>query len=83
MRKIFIAAVFERLSSSLGGLFTPFYGYVFDSFLKDVDVIVSAKVEKLKDGKRLRGESGFSDQVTLNYVLKILESLSSLFVNDT
>ncbi len=72
MRKILIAAMFSKLSSSLGSLFTPFYGYVFDSFLKDLEMIVNFKVEKLKDGKRLRSESTFSDQVTLNYVLKIL-----------
>ncbi len=75
--------MFEKLSNSLGGLFTPFYGYVFDSFLKDLDMIVNSNVEKVKEGKRLRAESGFSDQVTLNYLLKILESLSSLFINDT
>lgn len=83
MRKIFIASVFCKLSASLGGLFTPFYGYVFDSYLKDLDLIVGAKVEKLKDGgKRLRSESGFSDQVTLTYLTKVLESLSLLFQKD-
>ena len=83
MRKIFIAAIFCKLSTNLGSLFTPFYGYVFDSYLKDLDLIVNAKVEKLKDNKRPRVESNFSDQVTLNYVNKVLESLSSLFQKDT
>lgn len=61
-----------KLSKSLGSLFTPFYGYVFDSYLKDLDLIVNTKLDKIKDGKRQRTESNFSDQVTLTYVTKVL-----------
>ncbi len=35
MRKIVISVIFSKLSSTLGTLFTPFYGYVFDSYLHD------------------------------------------------
>lgn len=46
MRKIFLSTIYSKLSSNLGSLFTPFYGYVFDSYLKDLDYIVSSSNEK-------------------------------------
>lgn len=52
MRKIILSAIFCKLSSTLGSLFTPFYGYVFDSYLKDLEVIVDSKGSSGKGGKR-------------------------------
>jgi hypothetical protein len=82
MRKIIISSIFCKLSTNLGNLFTPFYGYVFDSYLKDLDLIVSEKTEKSKEAKRQRTESNFADLAILTYTTKVLESLSLLFVND-
>ncbi len=39
MRKIVLAEIYIKLSENLKNLFTPFYGYVFDSYLKDMDII--------------------------------------------
>jgi hypothetical protein len=83
MRKIIISSIFSKLSSNLGSLFTPFYGYIFDSWLKDLDEIVKARKERSKELKRQRTESNFSDSVTVIYITKVLESLSSLFTNDS
>lgn len=44
MRKIVLSTIYSKLSAHLGNLFTPFYGYVFDSYLKDFEIITSAKV---------------------------------------
>lgn len=39
MRKIVIGWIYCKLSAQLKGLFTSFYGYVFDSYLKDLQAI--------------------------------------------
>lgn len=39
MRKIVIGWIYCKLSAQLKGLFNSFYGYVFDSYLKDLQTI--------------------------------------------
>jgi hypothetical protein len=67
MRKIVLSAIFCQLSKSLGSLFTPFYGYIFDSYLKDFGAISQLK-NTVRNGKRERTESDFSDEVILVYL---------------
>lgn len=51
MRKIVINAIFSQLSKKLGNLFTPFYGYIFDSYLKDF-MSISDNQKSIKNSKR-------------------------------
>lgn len=46
MRKIVIGWIYCKLSSQLKGLFTSFYGYVFDSYLKDLQIIADGDKNK-------------------------------------
>lgn len=85
MRKIVIGWIYSKLSGHLKGLFTSFYGYVFDSYLKDLQTISESesKKEKLSDNKRHRSSNTqFANEVTVSYLDRVLLSLGLLFEND-
>lgn len=49
-RKIAVAQIYCLMAESLQSLFNPFYGYIFDGFLKDLQTITKAFEGREKSG---------------------------------
>jgi len=74
------------MADKLGTLFTPFYGYIYESFIRDMIAIVSAvdtRVKTTKGVKRQReGNDSYKEELTALYVGLVLAAFQKLFRND-
>jgi hypothetical protein len=74
------------MSDKLGSLFTPFYGYVYESFIRDMGAVVSSvdtRIKASKDIKRSRERNeGYRQELTSLYVGLVLTAFQKLFRND-
>ena len=74
------------MSDKLGSLFTPFYGYVYESFIRDMAAVVSSvdtRIKASKDIKRPRERNeGYRQELTSLYVGLVLATFQKLFRTD-
>lgn len=87
-RKLAVAQIYCLLSENLQALFNPFFGYIFDSIIKDYQNVTKAYQSKAKsaaskDIKRSReGNQDYTESVIELYLGSSLMSLQMLFKND-
>lgn len=82
-----MAQCYLSMGSNLGPLFTPFYGYIYESFIRDMVAIgtgIDSRTKVSKDIKRQReGNQAYIEELTIIYVELVLKALQKLFKNDS
>jgi hypothetical protein len=87
-RKLAVAQIYCLMSHQLHALFNPFYGYVYESFIGDLQAIQQSYEDKAKDtpSKGLKRQrepnSEFRDTLIELYLGLVLDSFQVLFQND-